>query len=352
MNYKHYIKNLKNGGLLDKVDRGYISSTDNKSSWYIFYYNWFVLLITSMFEWENLPDSIDPIYLEKMLNLNGYVGFLLDENFGFIVQNGTLSNQLDIYENPTRFTITNPNYHKLARFEYNVNNYGDLLNTENVTIINNDFFQNSTFYYADKFAVELADLEQTIRLVRNTYRCPYVFLTSEDNKLAMKNFYQKIQDGEQVIYLKSLKDKAGIGETSLLDKVQVLNLANTNANANVLEDLYNEKKRIINTYLNYIGLTYNDNGKKERLITDEVNSQDGITASSLESRLKARRKSVDLINQCYGLDIEVNISKNIQIHNLEMFDESVDELMNLEIDGVDENGTLHNDDTTNSEKLE
>jgi hypothetical protein len=351
MNYKHYIKNLKNGGLLDKVDRGYISSTDNKSSWYIFYYNWFVLLITSMFEWENLPDSIDPIYLEKMLNLNGYVGFLLDENFGFIVQNGTLSNQLDIYENPTKFTIVNPNYHKLARFEYNVNNYSDLLNTENVTIINNDFFQNSTFYYADKFATELADLEQTIRLVRNTYRCPYVFLTSEDNKLAMKNFYQKIQDGEQVIYLKSLKDKAGIGETSLLDKVQVLNLANTNAN--VLEDLYNEKKRIINTYLNYIGITYNDNGKKERLITDEVNSQDGITASSLESRLKARRKSVDLINQCYGLDIEVNISKNIQIHNLEMFDESIDELENIEDLGlVKEDGKIYDDNSTDTEKSE
>ena len=82
------------------------------------------------------------------------------------------------------------------------------------------------------------------------------------------------------------------------------------------------------------------------MITDEVNSQDGITASSLESRLKARRKSVDLINKCFGLDIEVNISKNIQVHNLEMFDESLEDIENLEFDGVDENGTLYNDNST------
>lgn len=326
--YKGLVKHYKKGNVLPKNDNAYDNAIDNKNAWYLFYREYFTNIIVNLFEWKNLPDSIDPIFLEKSLNLYGFVGFFYDKEKGFIVQNGTLSNDLDLYNNPINFEVVSPSAYLLDKTRFKINNYIDDLDKSRAFIISNNAFRSSTFHWIDLYCVKLANIEHTIQLARNALKVPYIILTDEENKLSVKNFYQKVNTGEPVIFLKDNKNKDGLLDYNLLDKISILN---TNYDPKLLKDLYDEKMRVFNQFLNFLGISTNNVEKRERLITDELNADDGLIATSLESKLKARHKSIDLINKCFNLNIEVNISPSIEINNLKMIDDELEDISEVDL---------------------
>lgn len=54
---------------------------------FIDYLNRFKKICLSMFEWVNLPKSMDARYLERCLYYNGSAALLKDKNYGFINTN-------------------------------------------------------------------------------------------------------------------------------------------------------------------------------------------------------------------------------------------------------------------------
>ena len=80
--------------------------------WYNHYNQYLMSLTFQLFEWEGLPDSIDPRFLEMTLHRYGFCGFYKDKNLGYIVTQGASSGQLDIYWNPIKFTSVAPRYTK------------------------------------------------------------------------------------------------------------------------------------------------------------------------------------------------------------------------------------------------
>lgn len=55
----------------------------------------------SIFEWVNLPKSMDSRFLERSLYLYGMASLLYDENYGFINTNCASNGNLNIYGLPT-----------------------------------------------------------------------------------------------------------------------------------------------------------------------------------------------------------------------------------------------------------
>ena len=68
---------------------------------YFDYLDRFKKIALSMFEWVNLPESMDARYLERCLYYDGVASLLKDKDYGFINTRVAPSGQVNIYGLPT-----------------------------------------------------------------------------------------------------------------------------------------------------------------------------------------------------------------------------------------------------------
>ena len=64
----------------------------------------------SMFEWVNLPDSMNSRYLEMCLYYKGQAALLYDENYGYINTQAADSGYINIYGLPTKINCFSYSY--------------------------------------------------------------------------------------------------------------------------------------------------------------------------------------------------------------------------------------------------
>ena len=270
------------------------------------YYDRLVELATSMFEWLNLPESIDPRFLEMVLFERGHALYFNDDVMGNLVLPANFIGRFDVYNIPIR------------RHAYASNGYqNDKTDKDSVIIYNNYLRTNSVDivrYYADR----LWNLDRIIDVNANAQKTPVLIVGTEAQQLTLKNLYMKWDGNEPVIF----------GDKDLdLKSLQALR---TDA-PYVGKDLYELKNQIWNEALTYLGISNTNTTKKERLITDEVIRNMGGVIASRYSRLQARREAVDKINAMFGTEIEVNYRQD--------FREADDEVM-IESDTDDEGGRM------------
>mgnify|MGYP003298363222 CR=1 FL=1 len=109
-------------------------------------------------------------------------------------------------------------------------------------------------------------------------------------------------------YIKSLE--VIYGDKSL-DK-ESLRVLNTEA-PYVADRLYTLKTQIWNEAMTYLGISNLNIQKKERLVANEANVSQGGTLASRSSRLEMRKRACDEINRMFGLNIDVEYNKDLDI---------------------------------------
>lgn len=82
---------------------------------YIDYLERFKKVALSVFEWVNLPKSMNAQYLEKCLYYNGMATLLKDENFGFINTNCASNGYVNIYGLPSSLNCYSFEYQKIKK---------------------------------------------------------------------------------------------------------------------------------------------------------------------------------------------------------------------------------------------
>lgn len=256
---------------------------------YLQYLNRLTELAISMFEWKNLPPTVDPRYLELKLFENGCVVYFNDDVIGDLCLDCIVSGRLDVYGYPI-----------LRRAYSGYNNYQKLLKPDNSVIIYNNFLRTNSVLDVKMFARRLATLDRIIDVNSNAQKTPVLIRSSEKQRMTMVNLYKEFDGNAPFIF----------GDKDL--DLSNLTVLKTDA-PYVADKIYQLKTEIWNEALTYLGISNISVNKKERLISDEVTRNQGGTIASRYSRLESRRQAVKHINEMFNTEIEVNYRDDLQL---------------------------------------
>jgi hypothetical protein len=252
------------------------------------YLNRLTELAISMFEWKNLPSTVDARYLELHLFETGCMVYFKDEVIGDLCLDCIVNGKLDVYGNPL-----------LRRAYSGYNNYQKLLKYNNSVIIWNNYLHGNSILDVEMFARRLYNIDRIIDVNANAQKTPVLLQGSEKQRLTLLNLYKEYDGNAPFIF----------GDKNL--DINSLKSFSTNA-PYVCDKLYQLKTQIWNEALTYLGISNINIQKKERLITDEVTRNQGGTIASRYSRLETRRQAVEKINDMFGTNIEVNYREDFQ----------------------------------------
>lgn len=239
----------------------------------------------TMFEWSNLPDTIPQVELEKMLQINGYAVIAEYQGKLYAFQAG-FSGQ-DPYNQPTKAIVNNPALK---------NNTTYTIGEDCIVIKNDDMKQGLNGIY-DYYGQRLIENQITMLMTDYNLRMPFTISSSDDQTTqSAKMYLKKIIDGSLGV----------IGEQKLF---KALSVTPTNSKQTAtFADLYGYQQFIIAQLNNTIGLATNNNMKRERLTTNEIEVNKNASYPLVDNMLKNRQQAVDAINEMFNTDISVEYS--------------------------------------------
>ena len=266
----------------------------------------FEIIALNLFEWENLPPTIEERYIEKALFDKGLVCLVDDSNFGQIVVGCNYSQNMNIWGEATEVITTGYNYVKTFNIENTVNTTyrRDIDGLNSAIVCQNNDLALSTREILEYYVNKLVEVE--LSTFTNVYlqKFPFLINTTRDNEQTMRTLISKVDKGEPyIMYNKKIAD--------LSNAVDVFNL-NVPFVADKLLQYRFETEREIYTFFGF----NNNFEKKERLLTDEVNSNNEFINCNIDSMFKKRQQFADLMNAKYGWNVQVKKRYEIQEVNM------------------------------------
>lgn len=243
-------------------------------------------LCLNRFKWENLPPSIEPRHIEKALFEHGQCFVFEHKEYGLIALPCNNSNQLNIYGEPTHVTVVGVGE---SFGQFNVK-------TDGVRILSNELCYPNILHIA-YYTEMIAKTDETMLKNLEKLKMPYIIATTKENELTHRAILKKIKDGEDEIFVDSMLSNGGkLG----------IEILNTGVNL-LIDKLQAHKNNLMNEFLTIMGLnnTNANNDKKERLLVDEVNVNNGEILMYSELEYKMRLTACEQINRKYGTNISV-----------------------------------------------
>lgn len=266
--------------------------------YYWHYAKYLSQLTFQLFEWEGLPDSVDPRYLEMMLHTHGYVGFYKDKNSSFVVSNGAAGTQLNRYLQPTVFQTAIPDLREgNENVKFQIINHGDNIeimkkdyDEYGLVIWNNDLHiptMDSVIMYAKK----LAHVQGIIDVNLNAQKTPVLIGATDTNKLSLKNIYNQYEGNAPVI----LADKSFDPNSIKVFQTEA---------PFVCDKMNDQKNAYKSEFLTYLGINNTNIDKKERLVSAEATSNNQEIKNSNNIMLKSRKEFVKRAKLVYPNELE------------------------------------------------
>lgn len=246
------------------------------------YFLWLKGLAVSMFEWQDLPPTVNARYLEESLFTHGKLLFFNDETKGFLALKCSAHSDVNVYGEPLKYFVN----------EYN---YSNTVAARDSVLIRNNDLEYATQYQVAAFAHRLNNTERTIDVNMNAQKTPVLILCDDKQLLTVKNIYAKYEGNTPVI----IADKNVFTPESF-------RVLKTDA-PYIIDKLDVHKMNLWNEALTYLGINNANTDKRERLIVDEVNANKEHVNMNATFMLKTREKACEEINNMFGLSVSVRM---------------------------------------------
>ena len=275
-------------------------------------------IATSIFEWVNLPESMDARYIEKCLYYHGSAAFLYDETMGFINTNCSSAGQVNIYGLPTAVNCYSYGYQEMRtlwtglKYDPEGNPIND--KTKDCIMVMNNWERTPTCSTLELFALRLYEAERTCDVNIKAQKTPVMLLVDESQRLTMTNLYQQYNGNQPFIF----GDKNALNDG-------VIKAIRTDAPF-LADKIMEYKKEIWNEALQFLGVNTLTTEKKERLITDEASSNNELINMNLQSYLVPRQEACRKFNDKYGFtgtEKEISVRVRSDLFNLIKENESI-----------------------------
>ena len=255
------------------------------SQTYVDYLERMKKIALSMFEWVNLPDTMNSRYLEMCLYYKGQAALLYDEDYGFINTQAADSGYINIYGLPTKINCYSYSYNKMRELYVPNTN---LPAEEECILVMNNYQRIPTAATISLYAERLCEAQRACDTNVKAQKTPILLLTDKNQELTLRNMYAQYDGNAPVIF----------GDRNLLAD-RPIDSINTNAEF-VANDIREYMQGIWNDFLCFIGIN-NLSEKKERLITTEANTNNELVNLNMQSYLIPRKQACKEFNDKFGL---------------------------------------------------
>ena len=239
----------------------------------------------SMFEWVNLPDSMNARFLEQCLYYQGQAALLYDKDYGYLNTMASDGGYINIYGLPTEIMCYSYRFNQ-RRSLYTVDT-GEEKDKECILVLNN-YDRVPTSYTISLFAYRLAEAQRTLDVNVKAQRTPILITTDQKQYFTLKKMYEEYDGNTPAIFadknvitpdaLKALKTEAPV----------------------VIKDIMDYKREIWNEFLTFMGIS-NLSEKRERMISNEIDSNNELVNLNLQALLIPRKEACKRFNEKYGL---------------------------------------------------
>jgi hypothetical protein len=252
-------------------------------------YDYYKMLALNMFTWENLPQTMNSRYIENALYECGLCLVNDDNNMGLISVPCNYGAEMNINGESTEVITSGYNYIKTINY----------INNKDCVLIRNNDLAKATRDYIANYAERMLEVEMCIRANINQQKFPWFINATEKTKKSLEIIFEKVENFEPFILANK---EIGLGDNAL----EVLTMP-TPYVADKLNEYKYELEREILTFLSL----NNNFEKKERLLTDEINSNNDFISTNAMLMYKNRLQACEEINKKFGLNVKVLPNKKM-----------------------------------------
>ena len=297
---------------IDNKNYKFIDSAILNDATYIDYLDRFKKVALSIFEWVNLPKSMNARWLEMCLYYKGQATLLKDKKYGFINTNCASNGYINIYGLPTKLNCYSYEFQEDRELYTGLNPLDSEDEKEEnqykqCILVQNNYESIPTCGSMELFAYRLYEAQRTCDVNIKAQKTPVMIVVDESQRLMMENLYNQYDGNQPFIFG---------------DKQQLSNdlLKGINTQAPYVADKLSEyKKEIWNEALSFLGINNINVDKKERLITGEANANNEFVNLNLQSYLIPRLEACKKFNELFGLtgtDKEISVRVRSDLNNI------------------------------------
>lgn len=293
---------------LSRMSKKKLNQFANEEQFLIEFDKLFTLAMNT-FKWNNLPASVDSRWLERSFILTGKAMIVIDQG-GYLALAGGANSALNVNGYPIRAFGWGANgYNK--QFNLYVRGADEQIETRRAagsdlqkldTVIDGVLgYDSSTafppIHHIVAQARRMADTMRSLDTCAINLKTPYIISTEESQINSVKEAFKQREDN-----MPAILGSGGMG----IDSIKVWPAG---TDPGIMAVLWEHRENLEGEIREQWGQQSNpESNKRERMLVDEVNSNNEATQDSVYKRLEWRRRFCEDVNECFGLDISVELN--------------------------------------------